>query len=185
MRPLQILSVAAHHGQTPYKFFYPHFKSIAVRLVDSLLSAPSMLSDFVTLIHENEENFLATTLAHTTPHLVLHRRQDILSALARKLRKEVPEILLENILGILYHILIQENELTESGFAFMLRALARSMVDRQGRNEDVRAGELLRIAEPVKLLYMLIVDLGDEDPVLVQRVRQSRLPFCLTAHGDH
>jgi hypothetical protein len=132
-----------------------------------------MLSDFVTLIHETEENFLATTLAHTTPHLVLHRRQDILFALARKVHKEVPEILLENLLGILYHILVQEDGLTERGFAFMLKALATSMVDRQGRNEDVRAGELLRIAEPVKLLYMLIVDLGDEDPALVQRVRRS------------
>lgn len=130
-----------------------------------------MLSDFVTLIHETEENFLATTLSHTTPHLVLFGRKDILFAISRKVHKEVPEILLENLLGVLYSVLIQDEEVTAAGFKFMLNALATSMVDRQGRGENLKAGELLRIAEPVKLLYTLIVDLGNEDPALVIRVR--------------
>lgn len=129
-----------------------------------------MLSDFVNLIDETQENFLATTLAYTVPHVVLQRRKDILYAMGKIIKKEVAEILLQNILEVLYHVLLQSSDQTEKGFEFLVGSVG--TYDGRGRRVNpIKAGDLLKIAEPVKLLYKLVVDLGDEDAKVVRKVR--------------
>ncbi|CDZ97128.1 serine threonine-protein kinase atr [Phaffia rhodozyma] len=166
-----ILSLAHFHQRTPHKLFYPYFKSISLRLVDSLIIAPSALSDFVNLIDETQENFLETTVAYTVPHVVLQFRKDILYAMGRIMKKEVAEILLDNILEILYHVLMQSAPLTEKGFIFLIGAVGTHAGGEEGGKRDypVKAGDLLKMAEPVKLLYKLVVDLGDEDISVIRK----------------
>ena len=167
---LQIVSFAHHHGKTPYKLFYPFFKGISIRLVESLVSAPSMLADFVSLVNETQENFLSTTLIHTIPQLVLLQRKDILQSISKIIRKTVPVILIDSLLEILCAVLLAPDAQTDRGFTFLVGLLGGAGLDRKGRVEKVTAGGLIQTSEPVKLLYTLVVELGDTDEKIVKRV---------------
>ena len=130
-----------------------------------------MLADFVSLVNETQENFLGTTLTHTIPHLVLDQRESILATVARIIGKPLPQVLVENMLGILCAVLLAPTDKTDKGFDFLVRRVAG--LDRYGRVEKVTAEALIKLSEPVQLFYTLVVELGDTNPAVVQRVSRS------------
>ena len=132
-----------------------------------------MLADFVSLVNETQENFLGTTLTHTIPHLVLDQRESILATVARIIGKPLPQVLVENMLGILCAVLLAPTDKTDKGFDFLVRRVGVAGLDRYGRVEKVNAEALIKLSEPVQLFYTLVVELGDTNPAVVQRVSRS------------
>lgn len=165
---MQIVSFAHHQGRAPYKVFYPFRKEISTRLVDAMASAPSMLADFVALTNETEENFLDTTRAHTIPHLVVTQNKAILVSIARILDQKVAGLLMDQLVPSLIAVLLASDEQTEKGFNFLLSIV--TGVDKHGRKEKLTPSKLMKSAEPVKILYSLVVELGDTDPAVVSTV---------------
>lgn len=155
------MNLSQYYGKTPYKLFYPHFKSISVYLVDGLLTSPSTLSDFVNLVSETPKNFINTNLAHIVPHLILTGRRDILFAVAEVVEKPAPALVLDHLPTILFHLLMRSESEMERGFAILLKLMSVA----------VDAAQLIVLAGTCPLLFMLVIELGDEDPSVVIKVR--------------
>ena len=161
--------------------FYPFTKEISIRLVDSLAAAPSMLDNFVSLVNETPENYLNTTLVYTIPHLVLTQQKTILVSISKIIRKGLAMILLDLMLEVLRAVLLAPDETTNKGFDFLLGIVTLDGLDRHGRKEKVTSEGLIQTAEPVKLLYALVIELGDTDPDVVNRVGRTRLTTGFTS----
>lgn len=163
----QIVNLARHQGKTPYKLLYPHFKEISVQLVDALLSSPSLLSDFVTLVSETKENFLTTNLHHIIPHLVLTNRKDLIAALASMLDRTPVSLVVAHIQSTLFRVLMRDADETERGISILLKLT-------EANKKGIKPSDLVTIAETCPLLFLLVVELGNEDETVVARVGPLR-----------
>lgn len=103
---------------------------------------------------------------------MLEQRKDSLQAVSKIIGKEVPIILINNLLDVLTTVLkASPEQKTDRGFAFLVGLLGVAGLDKKGRAEKITPARLMQMSEPVKLLYNLVLGLGELKTGVKKQVR--------------
>ncbi|KAF8592595.1 hypothetical protein K439DRAFT_1625944 [Ramaria rubella] len=155
---MQLLDLTAHHAKSPYALLAPYLPSISVSVVSALSTNPELFLQTCNFLEMSASKFYNLTIGHFLPHLVCTCNGDVLSKVARELRKSpVSLVTTHDVLACVF--LLDRPGQTERVFNFILELLVQSKNDTSG---DVTVLMLVK-STVVPLLGEIVICLGDED----------------------
>lgn len=172
----EIEKIAQAKGKTTLELFQPFWRSIAVSVVQDLVSKPQKAQQLVDLLEMNLNSFLLMTQRDTLPALVLTKNRDVLQriAAARKRGTGIQDLCLEprtNLVAILTLLLSQPvSDPEETAFRCLCEAAPAF------KGTDI--AELVRL-DPVLMTCEMLKHCGEEDE---QRKKQAHQVFQLFAN---
>ncbi|KAI1919319.1 serine/threonine-protein kinase M1 [Ophidiomyces ophidiicola] len=153
---LKLSKLALHLGYTPAALFRPFWRTLSVLVVKNLHNKPHMADLISDLIGMSVDSFLRLTEVHILPYLVMTRKKDVITRIARTYDKmSIFDVCSSNtnIASILSVLLTQETSNPEVTIPSTL-----CDISQQFKGHNLAA--LIRM-EPILISCELLKGLGD------------------------
>lgn len=165
----QLLGLAQRE-KSPYSLVAPDIPSVALHIASNCVKQPLLLSEFCRFISYSPSSFLAQTLLEYLPALVARRAGDELSAIARITETTVAALIIEKPAEVLERVFMLDGDAeTEKALRFVLDYLPSGTLSSQ---RGLGISTLVK-SKLISLLGRLVIQLGDENPVVQEQVSPS------------
>lgn len=165
----QLLDIAKSHGKTPYALIYPFLDRISVTIVRNIRRRPDVVSEAMHFLGQHRSSFVQTTMSYTLPALVLATDKQALEAIAPIVGRNLREVLLDRMTEILTKVYLDPRRTLEA--MNFLVGLMREGMD-QNASQAITSSTLIASCH-MTFAVTLIIELGDEDPQVVQTASRA------------
>ncbi|KAJ7688699.1 hypothetical protein B0H17DRAFT_938064 [Mycena rosella] len=167
---MQIIAVAGHHHKSVMAVMLPYFDQIAPFLVLRMGTQPELLVEACRIMLVLPEDFIATTLPRTLPHLFAACEVKLIEAIGKTLNLKPSYLFLHHSPDILAHLfLLRGPGQTTSAMTCLLGILTDSA--NQSGIDTIDTHSVVKSAI-VQLTAQLVIVMGDEN----QDVADSAIP---------
>lgn len=165
----QLLGLA-QRDKSPYSLVAPDIPRVALHIASNCVKQPLLLSEFCRFISYSPSSFLAQTLLEYLPALVARCAGDELSAIARITETTVAALIIEKPAEVLERVFMLDGDAgTEKALRFVLDYLPSGTFSSQ---RGLGISTLIK-SKLISLLGRLVIQLGDENPVVQEQVSPS------------
>ncbi|KAJ2787520.1 hypothetical protein GGI15_000651 [Coemansia interrupta] len=178
----QILSIAQQHAITPARLLSLYASSIACTLSDTLDQAtPRPFINCLQILDLAPRQFISTYQDRIVPHLVATGNENALRKVAEILDERLPVLCVNQAPVVFVKIFLMDDQLMHQALLRFVGLISAGTSNSNGSNSgngqqqiEVNIPSLLRSCS-VKLIFRLVLALGNEDPVLRKRARSALL----------
>ncbi|KAJ1719790.1 hypothetical protein LPJ53_005506, partial [Coemansia erecta] len=178
----QILRIAQQHAITPARLLSLYASSIACTLSNTLDQAtPRPFLHCLQILDLAPRQFVSTYQDKIVPHLVATGNEGALRRVAEILEERLPVLCVNQAPVVFVKIFLMDDQLMHQALMRFVRLISAgtssssSSSSSNGQQQvEVNIPSLLRSCS-VKLIFSLVLALGNEDPVLRKRARSALL----------
>ncbi|KAJ7462055.1 hypothetical protein FB451DRAFT_1043857 [Mycena latifolia] len=183
---MQIIAVAEHHNKSVMAIMLPYFEQIAPFLILRMCTQPELLVEACRIMYVVPEDFIATTLPRTLPHLFAACEVRVIEAIGKTLNTKPSTLFLNHSADILAHLfLLRGPGQTSNAMACLLNVLTDS-----ANQKGIDTHSVVKSAI-VQLTAQLVIVMGDENPDVadsaipaLKKVERAMVPGGSTPSPD-
>ncbi|KAJ7098650.1 hypothetical protein B0H15DRAFT_771712 [Mycena belliarum] len=183
---MQIMAVAEHHSKSVMAAMLPYFDQIAPFLILRMCNQPELLVEACRIMYVVPDDFIATTLPRTLPHLFAACEVRVIEAIGRTLNTKPSTLFLNHSADILAHLfLLRGPGQTSNAMSCLLNVLTDS-----ANQKGIDTHSVVKSAI-VQLTAQLVIVMGDENPDVatsaipaLKKVERAMVPDGSTLSPD-
>ncbi|KAJ2724502.1 hypothetical protein GGI07_001933 [Coemansia sp. Benny D115] len=170
----QMLLIAKKHGVSPSRLLTLHASSVACTLASTLnQQIPRPFMHCLRMMDTTPGEFLCVHQDLVVPHLVAEGNEEALKNVADILKVRLPVLCVNQAPVVFVKIFLMDDQLMHQALSRFVRLISEGVGN--GREQvEVNIPTLLRSCS-VKLIFNLVLSLGEEDTVLRKRARSALL----------
>ncbi|KAJ3556801.1 hypothetical protein NM688_g1817 [Phlebia brevispora] len=160
---MQLASVVDSHGKSRYSLLHPYMERLAIFIVDRMHNHSALLTEYCSFLGASRADFFTATMDAIIPHLFATCNGPALELIATELSCDVASLFWKRPAKILAHAhMVSIPGHRQKSLNFIL-----SYFKTPGGQFLASEHELI-VSSLVDLVSELVMNLGDEDPTIVQ-----------------